>query len=282
MNWVRHAGRVAILLSLSILSSSSAPPATAEAALELLGRRLLAERRLSADGSTSCLSCHQPERGYGDGNAVAYPGGLNTPPLWGLAERQSFGWFSPELTTLEAAALRPLADPNEMGPLSAATLAQLRADPATSAAYRRAFPSAPELVTWEQTSEALAAALRAIPLPPRAREPLDAAAQRGQALFVELGCVTCHRPPSFADASYHNIGLQSGPTRNTGRARVPSLRGLIHSSPYFHDGSAATLEAVIEHYARGGDSSPATSPAISPLLLSEQDRRDLVAFLESL
>lgn len=114
MNWVRHAGRVAILLSLSILSSSGAPPATAEAALELLGRRLLAERRLSADGSTSCLSCHQPERGYGDGNAVAYPGGLNTPPLWGLAERQSFGWFSPELTTLEAAALRPLANPNEM------------------------------------------------------------------------------------------------------------------------------------------------------------------------
>lgn len=279
MNWQYHIGFVALLLCLSFLSGSSAPSATAEAALERLGRRLLAEQRLSADGSMSCLSCHQPERGYSDGRAVAYPGGLNTPPLWGLAERQTFGWFSPELTTLEAALLRPLTDPNEMGPLRAATLARLRADPATYAAYRTAFPDALELVTWEQTSKALAAALRTIPLPPRASEPLDAAAQRGRALFGELGCATCHRPPSFAAASYHTIGLQSEPSRNGGRARVPSLRGLIYTPPYFHNGSATTLEAVIDHYARGGDSA---SPAISPLLLTEQDRRDLVAFLKSL
>jgi len=280
---------LAALLVIGYLAAKGpARPVDVTAARVALGQRLLAEPRLSADGRRSCFSCHRPERGFTDGRAVATPGGLNTPPLWGLGERRVFGWFSPEVRSLEEMALRPLADPAEMGPRAEATLARLRADADLLAAYRAAFPGAAEAITWEQTGAALAAALRAIEPPPGAyarylageRAALSAAALRGQALFVEVGCAVCHRPPGFSSDSFHNIGLPADPARNGGRARVPGLRGARHTAPYFHDGSAATLEDVVRHYARGGG--PGASPAITPLNLTDADVRDLVAFLESL
>lgn len=280
---------VPALLWLCILAiaGSSGPPPPGEA-LAALGRRLLGERRLSADGVRSCLDCHRPEHGYTDGRATATAGGLNTPPLWGLAERRSFGWFTPEVGSLEAMALRPLADPVEMGPLAETTLARLRADAAVVAAYRAAFPAERTLVTWEQTALALAAAVRAIepPASPYGRylagDPtaLAPAALRGQALFAELGCTACHRPPAFASASYHSVGIGADLSRNGGRARVPSLRGLAYTAPYFHDGSAPTLAAVVAHYRRGGG--PGASPALTPFQLTDDELLDLVAFLQSL
>lgn len=273
---------------LAMAGGSAGPPPRGAAALEALGLRLLAERRLSAGGERSCLSCHRPEAGYSDGLPTATPGGLNTPTLWGLGGRSAFGWFSPEVRSLEAMVMRPLADPAEMGPLAEATLARLRADGALAAAYRAAFPDARELVTWEQTAQALATAVRSIPVPESpydrylAGEPgaLGPAALRGEALFAELGCAACHRPPTFATDSYHSVGVAAPGGRNGGRARVPSLRGVSRTAPYFHDGSAATLEDVVRHYARGGG--PGASPALTPLQLTEEDVRDLVAFLESL
>jgi len=286
--WWGAGALVAVLVIGYLAANGSARPAEVAAMRVALGQRLLGEQRLSLDGRRSCFSCHQPERGFTDGRAVAAPGGLNTPPLWGLSERQVFGWFSPEMRNLEAMALRPLDDPAEMGPRSEATLARLRADADLLAAYRAAFPGATQAVTWEQTGAALAAALRAIQPPPGAYQrylageatALSAAALRGQTLFVEVGCATCHRPPDFGSDSFHHIGLPVDPSRNAGRARVPGLRGVRHTAPYFHDGSAATLEEVVRHYARGGG--PGASPAITPLNLTDTDVHDLVAFLESL
>jgi cytochrome c peroxidase len=265
-----------------LLSGAGAPPSP-EAARVSLGRRLLAERRLSHSTNLACLDCHIPARGYSDGRAVASADGLNTPPLWGLAERSAFGWFTPDVRTLEAFVLRPLGNPREMGPLAEATLELLRADPALRAAYAAAFPAAGDLVTWEQTAQALAAAIRAIPPPASAyrRGELTAAAARGQALFGELGCERCHRPPSFSSAAYVNIGLSGDTSRNGGQARVPSLLGVAQTAPYFHNGSAATLEAVVRAYQRGGQG-PSVSPAITPFIITDEELRDLVAFLASL
>lgn len=281
-----------IAAAIALVLAPAAPGEGADGpALAALGRRLLAEPRLAADGATNCMGCHRPERGYTDGRATAAPGGLNTPPLWGLGARAAFGWFSPEVTSLEAMVLRPLADPAEMGPRADATLDRLRADPALAAAYRAAFPRARRLVTWEQTARALAAAIRAIPAPPSPYGQLGAggapalppAARRGAALFSELGCAACHRPPAFASDTYHNVGVSADTRRNGGAARVPSLRGARRTAPYFHDGSAATLADVVRAYAQGGQAPGAdTSPAITPLQLTEQDVRDLVAFLEGL
>lgn len=275
----------------TLAACGSAPSRRDPAAIESLGRLLLADRRLSASGTTSCFDCHRPEQGFTDGRTTATAGGLNTPPLWGLAERQAFGWFTPNVTTLEEMVQRPLHDKAEMGPANETSLARLRDDPAMQAAYHAAFPGARAVVTWEQTAAALAAAIRTISPPPSAYDhfvagdhsALSAEAQRGEALFTELGCRACHRPSSFASDSYHDVGVSADRSRNNGKARVPTLRGVRLTAPYFHDGSASSLEAVVRAYGRGGQvRDPRISPAITPLQLSDQDVRDLVAFLESL
>jgi cytochrome c peroxidase len=229
--------------------------------------------------------------GFTDGLAVAEGGSLNTPTLWGLGERARFGWFRPEVTSLEQMTLLPLADPTEMGPQRNATLERLRADPALRAAYQAAFPDVGEAITWEHTAQALAAAIRTLDPPVSAYDlalagdasALSPAARRGQALFAELGCQNCHQPPLFASDSYHAVGVTDTLHRNNGRARVPSLRGVRSTAPYFHNGSAATLADVIRAYERGGQTPGApVSPAIQPLLLTEEEVWDLIAFLEAL
>ncbi|NTW02046.1 MAG: c-type cytochrome, partial [Oscillochloris sp.] len=226
-----------------------------------------------------------PARGYSDGRTVATADGLNTPTLYGLTQRTTFGWFSPEIPSLEAFVLRPLANPREMGPLTAAPLERLRADPALRAAYAAAFPDIADPISWEQTAQALAAALRSIPNPVTdyPRGMLTPAAQRGQALFAELGCGACHYGPTLSSERYINTGVSKDINRNEGKARVPSLIGLAQTAPYFHDGSAATLSDVVRAYQHGGRApGPQVSRGISPFLLTDSELSDLVAFLLSL
>jgi cytochrome c peroxidase len=250
-----------------------------------LGERLFMDARLDADGQLSCASCHQPDRAFSDGRTVAPGTTLNTPSLYGIAERHTFTW-SAAVPTLEAAVLRPLTNPHEQGPLRAETLTRL-AD--LRANYAAAFPKATPLITWEQTATALSAYLRSLePAPSAYRRymagdatALSTAALRGLRLFRELGCGTCHREPLLFTESKHNLGID--PT-DLQRYRVPSLLGVANTAPYFHDGSAATLEDVLDVYQHGGRGAGRTNPAqssmISPFVLTEQERVDLLVLLE--
>jgi len=286
IGWV--VGGLLWALLLVALSGATTPSAAQRTAARVqLGTLLLADQRLSASGQVACLDCHQPAKAYTDGRTTATPGGLNTPTLWGLNNRAAFGWFSPEVTTLEAMVLRPLADAAEMGPLSAESLDRLNTDPHLVAAYGAAFPGEP--IGWKNTTQALAAALRVLVAPDRPydrwlagdAEALSPEALRGERLFGEIGCASCHRPPAFATDSYLALGIVPSGDRNTERARVPSLRGVRLTAPYFHDGSAPTLLAVLRAYERGGEV-PGAPSVVGPILLTAQDRADLVAFLESL
>jgi cytochrome c peroxidase len=93
---------------------------------------------------------------------------------------------------------------------------------------------------------------------------------------------------SWADVPPHQAGLaaQTGRAQDLGRWRVPSLRNVTMTAPYMHDGSVATLEAVLDVYEAGGRGagreSPLKSPAIQPVTLREQDRADLLAFFAAL
>ncbi len=149
----------------------------------------------------------------------------------------------------------------------------------------------PDVTSLEHTAQALAAAIRTLEPAVSAYDlalagdasALTPAALRGQSLFAELGCQQCHQQPRFTSDSYHAVGVADNLQRNNGRARVPSLRGVRHTAPYFHNGSAATLVDVIRAYERGGQMPGApVSSAIQPLLLTEDDVWDLVAFLEAL
>lgn len=261
------------------LLNQAAPAPPPEEARVALGWRLLADRRLSVGRNRSCLDCHQPDHGYAEGKPVATEDGLNTPTLYGLAERTTFGWFTPEVRSLEEFVMRPLNNPREMGPLAETTLDRLRADPELRAAYAAAFPGQGQGVRWEQTAQALAAAIRTIPI--SRSGALSPSALRGQALFAELGCGACHRGPTLSSEVYLNTGVSRN-SRNGGKSRVPSLIGLAQTGPYFRDGSAASLADVVRTYQRGGAvPGPGVNVAISPFVITDGERDDLVAFLAS-
>jgi cytochrome c peroxidase len=143
-------------------------------------------------------------------------------------------------------------------------------------------------------------------------------AQRGMVLFFsnrKASCISCHRDLNLDGGSktavsspfdvevftFHNTGLYnlpgllSFPADNTGlhahtkqiedvgKFRVPTLRNIAVTAPYMHDGSIATLDEVIDHYSAGGRTpNPARSTGLKPFTLTAEERRDLIAFLESL
>ena len=124
---------------------------------------------------------------------------------------------------------------------------------------------------------------------------MSPAAVRGYHLFQSdrLGCSSCHSGALFTDQSFANNGLyleyaDPGRFRLTGieadRAvfKVPSLRNVAITAPYMHDGSLDHLQDVIEHYQNGVKDHPNKSPLLRSFTLSEGEKNDLLAFLESL
>jgi len=119
------------------------------------------------------------------------------------------------------------------------------------------------------------------------------AAQRGFVLFNNKGlCFACHGGWRFTDDKFHDIGTS---TSDPGRGReikndphmqfafkTPTLRSVALRAPYMHNASSADLDAVIRHYEKGGIDRPSRSPLMMPLQLTEQERRELIAFLETL
>ena len=123
---------------------------------------------------------------------------------------------------------------------------------------------------------------------------VSTSAKRGFAIFNGKGnCAQCHSGWSFTDGSFHDIGIGKG--KDIGRGvffptsvklryafKTPTLRNVAERAPYMHDGSVATLEAVIDLYNQGGVDRPSRSELIHPLGLSADEKADLIAFLKTL
>ena len=120
---------------------------------------------------------------------------------------------------------------------------------------------------------------------------------RGFKLFVgRAKCANCHSAPNFTDDGFHNVGLksfgESDPDMGRyahrpvklmkGAFKTPTLKDIDRTGPYFHDGSAKTLEDVVDHYNQGGVVKDNLSPTMKKLDLCGQDKEDLVAFLKTL
>lgn len=228
-------------------------------------------------------------------------------------------WANDILVTLERQAQVPLFgdDPLELGMASrdGLMLARLSADPRYPALFAAAFPG-PDPISLDHLLKALASFQRALVslqsdydryLAGDA-EALDAAAERGLALFESpaLGCTSCHGGLLFSSAmalpsdpkptvQFENNGLYAsypssnrglfdltGRPEDEGRFKPPSLRNVEVTAPYMHDGSLPTLDAVIDHYARGGAGHPRQSPHVHGFNLDARGRADLIAFLRSL
>lgn len=111
--------------------------------------------------------------------------------------------------------------------------------------------------------------------------------KRGLEAFLDSGCAACHRGPMLSDYQLHDLGLGTAgdPGDGSGRFRTASLRGVLLTAPYFHDGRAATLEEVIDTYRdlqRGeGRGGPARDPALRNLDVGRRDTNDIIAFLQA-
>lgn len=263
-----------------------------------LGRDLFNDTKLSGDGTRSCATCHQPDKAFQDG--VAGFAGLRGRPL----DRNTPGLlnigFAPRLfvdgraASLEEQALGPVTNPDEMGRAPGHAVDLIRADPVYRARFSAVFGSP---VSESTVAKALAAYQRTLisgiaPFDRWAAGDVSAispAAARGFAVFAGRGnCLSCHSGTNFTDGKFHDVGLPSAdPGRGTITKRVrddhtfrtPSLREIGRTAPYMHDGSLASLEAVVDHYSDDVARRPHTP---RPARLNPQQKSDLVAFLRTL
>jgi cytochrome c peroxidase len=284
------------------------PPAPADnpitPAKVALGARLFSDPRLSGDGRRSCASCHRPELGFSDGRRRAQ--GLNgqalkrnTPALWNLAWSSAYFWDG-RAPSLEAQVVLPIVAADEMGGDWSTILRRLNDDSSLTAAAAAAFAGA-TAIAEASVAKALAAYVRSLVSPPTRfdawiegdRQALKANEVRGFRLFTgKAGCVLCHVGWRFTDDRFHDIGLAgrdmgrglvAGGTPGLPAFKTPSLRELAHTAPYMHDGSLATLAAVLKHYAGGLRQRPSLAPSLQRRLrLTPDERADLIAFLGSL
>lgn len=292
-----------------------------------LGERLFFEKRLSADGTVSCNSCHLLfEKAGSDGRRTAAGirgeiGPRNTPTVWNAAFQSVLFWDG-RARSLEEQAKGPILNPVEMAlPSAAEAERRLSADPSYRAAFARAFGD--DAITFERIAMALAAFERTLvtadtPYDRFVRgdgNALSPAQRRGMALFESLGCILCHRGPAFSDASLiggeaplrlfpanatplaerHDLTADGGADTRGGRPgvwRIPSLRNVALTGPYFHNGSVDRLEDAVRIMAeaqlgRSGNlvvrlDRRQTLHVSDRSPLSDDDVRDIVAFLNAL
>lgn len=247
-----------------------------------LGRRLFSDRRLSRDGSISCSSCHDPDRAFSDGRAVAVGiskrvGRRNSPALINRGYGRLFFWDG-RIATLEEQVLKPIEDPNEMDLPLAEASSRVGLDAPTMARALASFVRS--LLSGDSPYDRFVNGERAA---------LSAQQQLGLQIFRgKANCTACHVGPNFTDEALHNTGVawRDGKLTDEGagqsRFKTPTLREVARTAPYMHDGSLATLEDVVEFYDGGGRANPSLDPEIRRQSLTVAEKQGLVAFLGAL
>ncbi len=277
------------------------PPTAAKIAL---GKQLFFDARLSRDNTISCASCHNPAKGYSNGEQFATgvggkKGGRNSPTVLNTAY-QKFQFWDGREPSLESQAVGPIQNPIEMNMTLPEVVAKLNKIDGYRTQFQAVFKTD---VTAAGIAKAVAAFERTIltgdapydRFKAGDKTALSASAQRGMTLFFgKAHCSACHAGANFTDNGFHNIGVgidKNGKATDQGRYLVsnlpediggfktPTLRDLAKTGPYMHNGSLKTLESVIEHYAKGGVANDQLDEEIFALKLSANDKKDLLTFL---
>jgi cytochrome c peroxidase len=262
-----------------------------------LGRMLYYDPRLSKNHDVACNSCHLLAE-FGVDHEATSPGhrgqrgGRNSPTVYNAAFHAAQFWDG-RAADVEEQAKGPILNPIEMAmPSEEAAVAVLRSIPGYAPLFRAAFPGEGQPITYDNIARAIAAFERRLTTPSRfddfvgdEPEALTDEELRGLALFVETGCPTCHMGPMLGGTLYRKIGLvHPYDTGDLGRYevtkqeadrfvfKVPSLRNVNETGPYFHDGGVQTLDEAVRlmgWHQLGRE-------------LSSADRLAIIAFLQSL
>ena len=275
-----------------------------------LGRLLFFDPRVSASGNTSCASCHDPRLGWATREATSRndSGKLTSrksQTLLGMGQMQARVGWDGRNDSLEAQAKSSIAT-GSMSMRETATPvkvevieARIRDVPAYARIFEAALPGVP--LDIDDIAKAIAAYERTMEpgIAPFDRwiagdeQAISQSAKRGFVLFNrEANCFACHSGWRFTDDQFHDIGTT---TTDRGRGRdlkddaqmqfafkTPTLRSVALRPPYMHNGSSADLDATIQHYEKGGIDRPSRSPLMQPIALNEQQRLDLIAFMQTL
>jgi len=241
-------------------------------AMVQLGRELFFEKDLSMNRSQSCNTCHEVDRNRGgvdneptsDG-AFGKPGGRNSPTVLNAGFQLAQFWDG-RAATLEDQAKGPVLNPIEMAmPAEKEVIARLKASKTYPKLFQQAFPGAAEAITYGNFARAVAAFERTLITHDRFDDFLKGNDQalsqtelKGLDLFLNTGCTTCHNGPVLGGNTYQKMGLVNAyETKDLGRFeatkdeddklkfKVPVLRNIALTHPYFHDGSQAKLEDAV-------------------------------------
>lgn len=271
-----------------------------------LGRNLFFDPRLSSNGKVSCATCHPPEHAFAGGEPP--PLGVTGTPLRRRAPtliNRAYGrsqFLDGRAATLEEQITGPITAPDEMGTTPQAAAAAI----SSIAGYARLFEEAfgDRQVTFDCITKAIASFERTIlsgnspydrflngdkhALPPGAKRGLDIFERSGE-------CSECHRGYNLTDEKFASLGIGpdgrppdlglagiSGKRHDEGKFKVPTLREVVHTGPYMHDGRFRTLDEVLEFYRKGGKPGPRLDSRIAPFFLDARAKADLTEFLQSL
>jgi cytochrome c peroxidase len=271
-----------------------------------LGKKLFFDKRLSLDNSISCASCHVPEHSFSDPKTVSVGvgGGLgfrNAPALVNMPLNESF-FRDGGVSSLELTVLVPFDSHVEFNLHINDACEKLARDKEYNELFQLAFGTIPSpygltraissfvktLLHYNSKYDKYAFQANT--------SALSEEEKRGMELFFsnQLKCASCHSGFNFNNEGFENNGLKSNYDNDPGKQRVtlnaedigkfkvPTLRNIALTAPYMHDGSLVTLEEVIAHYESGGSNHQNKSNLIMGFSLTQAQKSDLLAFLNSL
>ncbi|NNE25282.1 MAG: cytochrome C peroxidase [Saprospiraceae bacterium] len=284
-----------------------------------LGRHLFYDPILSADSTMSCASCHLPLGSFTDNLAVSIgidniAGKRSSMSLLNTGFYNTGLFWDGRSTTLEEQALLPVEDPIELHDTWDNVIFKLQCTEAYPEMFRKAFGiEKSSQITKELAAKAMAQFERSLVSSGSSKYDKVLAGKdvfteeelMGFEIFFDINedlpdgeCFHCHNEPLLTTNEYLNNGLDSVPDFDSfedvgygavtgvnfdnGKFRVPTLRNIIHSAPFMHDGRFQTLEEVLDHYNSGGKPSPNKHPLIVPLGLTQEHLDALMAFLHTL
>lgn len=271
-----------------------------------LGKKLFYDGRLSKDGNFPCASCHQQfaafvsydhDFSHGYNNTFTT---RNAPPLFNLAWMTKMHWDG-GINHIEVQPLSPITAKNEMAETLDSVLYKLKKDTAYPRLFKAAFGT-PE-INSQRMLKAIAQYTGSIV---SSNSKYDKV-QRGEASFTpgeqngynffKAKCAACHKEPLFTDNSFRNNGMAvntylhdygrlkiTGNKNDSLKFKVPSLRNVMLTFPYMHDGRYYSLGTAIDHYRKNIIT---TQPTLDSLLktriaISDREKNDLIYFLNTL
>lgn len=283
-----------------------------------LGRKLFFDERLSGNNTQSCGSCHIPSASFSDTAAFSLgidglPGGRNAMPIINLGWMNKLFWDG-RAESIEEQAFQPVTNPIEMHDSWPNVSQKLQADGLYPALFKQVFGT--DQIDSVLVSKALSQFMRTLI---SGNSPFDKylktgssgwnatdeqLAYEGFTIFMDEtkgDCFHCHGDsynPLWTDNLFHNNGLDAvfsdnglgaitGNSYDNGKFKTPTLRNLVFTAPYMHDGRFQTLPEVINHYSTGLQNSPTIDPLMKHIStggsqMNPADKNKLLMFLISL